>query len=411
MSTEDLLAFLTAATSPFHAVDEAVRRVTAAGLERWVPGTASVDAGWWSHDGMFVAWDGRGVDTDAAMTIIGAHTDSPNLRLRPHATRHSAGFNGLDVEPYGGLLANSWLDRDLGISGRLYGRDGSSQLVRRDDPLLRIPQLAIHLDRQIHTDGLRLNPQQHLQPVFSIGGPVSAELFIAECFAVDPAEVAGWELMLHDTLGAALTGLNGQFLASARLDNLVSCWAAVTSLLTRPPDADTVAVVCLFDHEEVGSTSITGADGSVFEWLLGEAIRGGGVSPLMHVADGSLFISADMSHGWHPNYPDRHEENHRIIIGGGPAIKTNSQQRYATSARGASVVRGVADAHDIALQEYSHRADLACGSTIGPTVAARIGMTTVDLGAPMLGMHSCREMMATSDVDATLALFGALFAR
>ena len=375
----DLRAFLDASPSPFHAVAEAVRRLDQAGLDYEV------------RDGTIVAW--ATVDADVPLRVVGAHTDSPNLRIKPRPDTGRAGARQLAVEPYGGVLLNSWLGRDLGISGRVALRDGSLPLVRVDRPVLHLPQLAIHLHREIVTDGLKVDPQSHTAPLWGLGGPEEGRFrrFLADELGCDAADVVAWDVMTHDLAPAALVGERDELLASARLDDLCCSWAAISALVETGR-----GVVVLFDHEEVGSESHRGAGspllGDVLARLLPDpAGRATAVA-------GGVCASADMAHATHPNYAERHEPGHWIALGGGPVVKTNVNQRYATDARTAAVFAAACEAAGVPMQWYAHRADIACGSTIGPITAARLGMPVVDVGAPQLAMHSARELMAAADV-------------
>ena len=416
-TVDDLLAFVAAAPSPYHAVAESERRLVAAGFEQldptspWpdAPGRFMVDRG-----GALVAWE---VPQDAAVSapfrIIGAHTDSPNLRVKPRPDIGSAGWRQIGVEVYGGALWNSWLDRDLGLSGRVAVHDGGggvrNELVLVDEPLLRIPQLAIHLDRDVNGQGLKLNPQQHLTPVWGVGPVRDGDLasFVAQRLGVDPADIFGWDLMLHDTTAPSRLGRHQELISSARLDNLLSCWAALEAL-TRASDrqqpsvsrpGEPVAVVCLFDHEEVGSTSATGADGALLAHVLERSVlaRGGTRDHLLRALAGSVCASVDMAHATHPNYPERHDPGHHIAIDGGPVIKINAGQRYATDATTASVMVQACCAAEVPYQQFVSRNDQPCGSTIGPLTAARLGIATVDFGVAQLSMHSAREVCGAED--------------
>ncbi|MBX3287392.1 MAG: M18 family aminopeptidase, partial [Actinobacteria bacterium] len=343
-SVDDLLTFVGAAPSPYHAAREAADRLVAAGFEEldlaaaWpdAPGRHLVVRG-----GALVAWV---VPSDAEperrFRIVGAHTDSPGLRIKPRPDTGAAGWQQLAVEVYGGALWNSWLDRDLGLSGRVAvrGAEGvETRLVRVDEPVARIPQLAIHLDRDVNGSGLKLNPQQHMTPVWGVG-PVRPGAFadlLAHEAGVEAADVVAWDVMVHDLAPGTLLGRHRELVSSARLDNLVSCWAAVEALRAdRADQADDapVAVTCLFDHEEVGSTSSTGADGSLLAAVLERTVasRGGGRDHLLRALAASVCASADMAHATHPNYPERHEPGHLVAIDGGPVVKVNANQRYAT---------------------------------------------------------------------------------
>jgi aspartyl aminopeptidase len=414
---DDLLAFIDSSPTPYHAVAEAAARLTAAGFtevdlaDEWpIGGERFVTRG-----GALIAWSAPVDSPELPLRIIGAHTDSPNLRIKPRPDMDRAGFRQLDVEPYGGLLLNSWLDRDLGLAGRAIVRDGrgrvSTRLFRDDRPLLRVPQLAIHLDRDITTKGLLLNKQDHMTPVWGLGEASDGEFasWLAETVGVPSGDVLGWDAMCHDTLPAGFLGSTEELISAPRLDNLCSCFGAVRSLIACSGVAEVVPVIALFDHEEVGSTSATGADsallGQVVERLV--ASRGGGPAEVVRSLAGSSCLSADMAHGTHPNYTDRHEPNHWITLGGGPVIKTNLNLRYATDGVTGAGFRMACERVGVPVQEYSHRNDLPCGSTIGPITAAKLGIPTIDVGMPQLSMHSIRELMASSDVSLMLTAFTA----
>jgi aspartyl aminopeptidase len=419
---QDLLTYIGAAPSPFHAVAESRRRLADAGFttldltEPWpaTPGRYLVARG-----GALVAWEvPEGAGPERRFRIAGAHTDSPNLRIKPHPDTGSAGWQQLAVEVYGGALWNSWLDRDLGLSGRAVVRvDGEleERLFRCDCPLLRIPQLAIHLDRDVNGQGLKLNPQQHLTPVWGVG-PVEVGAFaayVAEEVAVAPGNVVAWDAMVHDITPGALIGRRHELVSTARLDNLLSCWAEVSAIAApagadRAPDAP-VAVVCLFDHEEVGSTSSTGADGALLAQVLERTVnaRGGNRDDLLRALAASVCASTDGAHATHPNYPERHEPGHRIAIDGGPVIKVNANQRYATDAGGQGVLIDAAERAGVPHQVFVSRNDQPCGSTIGPLTAARLGIATADVGVAQLSMHSARELCGAEDAERFVRLVGA----
>lgn len=417
---QDLLTYIGAAPSPFHAVAESRRRLADAGFttldltEPWpaTPGRYLVARG-----GALVAWEvPEGAGPERRFRIAGAHTDSPNLRIKPHPDTGSAGWQQLAVEVYGGALWNSWLDRDLGLSGRAVVRvDGEleERLFRCDCPLLRIPQLAIHLDRDVNGQGLKLNPQQHLTPVWGVGPiePGAFAAYVAEEVAVEAGDVVAWDAMVHDLTPGTLIGRNHELVSVARLDNLLSCWAGVTALVDLPfaPVDAPVAVICLFDHEEVGSTSSTGADGALLAQVLERTVtaRGGSRDDLLRALAGSVCASADGAHATHPNYPERHEPGHHIAIDGGPVIKVNANQRYATDASGHAVLIDAADRAGVPHQVFVSRNDQPCGSTIGPLTAARLGIATADIGVAQLSMHSARELCGADDAARFVGLLGA----
>jgi len=402
-AARDLMGFIDASPSPFHACATAAARLDAAGFT----GLSETDA-WPDHahrayivrDGSLVAWT---TPPDATATtpfrVIGAHTDSPNLRVKPHPDVTRAGAQLVAVEVYGGPLFNSWLDRDLGLSGRVALRDGELRLLKIDRPIARIPQLAIHLDREVNTSGLMLNPQQHLTPMWAIGNG-EFQGFVAEELDVPRRDIAFWDLMFHDLTPSSLLGRNDEFISAPRIDNLCSSWAAITALIAAQP-ADHVNVIALFDHEEIGSTSNRGAGSPLVEAVLERVTLGlgGGREEWRRALAGSVCLSADMAHATNPNYSERHEPGHWIALNGGPVIKTNASQRYATDARSAAVFVEACDKAHVPVQQYVHRNDMVCGSTIGPITAAKLGISTVDVGAPQLAMHSARELMGSADAD------------
>jgi len=405
-AARDLLAFIDESPTPFHACATAAARLDQAGFSR-VDETEdwSTEAGqrhYLVRDGSLVAWSiPSAAEPTTPFRIVGAHTDSPNLRVKPHPDVERAGAQLLAAEVYGSALFNSWLDRDLGIAGRVALRGGRLELVRIDRPVARIPQLAIHLDREVNSKGLVLNPQQHLVPVWATGSvePDAFRRFLACELCVDAHDVLFWDVMFHDVQPGALIGRDEALISAPRLDNLASCWAAVHAISsTAEPGLDATQVIVLFDHEEIGSTTNRGAASSLLEATLERITRGlGGERDALHRAlAGSICLSADMAHATHPNYPDRHEPGHWIALDGGPVVKTNASQRYATDARSAALFIEACDRAGIPVQHYVNRGDLPCGSTIGPITAARLGIATVDVGAPQLSMHSARELMATA---------------
>lgn len=400
-AAEELIEFIDASPSPFHACESAAARLDAAGFTRLEESDAWANAAraYVVRDGSLVAWTApAGATPTTPFRVIGAHTDSPNLRLKPQPDLTRAGAHLLAVEVYGAALFNSWLDRDLGLSGRVALRGGEVRLLKVDRPIARIPQLAIHLDRDVNS-GLTLNPQQHLVPLWSVDrGDFRA--FLAGEIGASERELVFWDLMFHDTNPAAIIGRDRELISAPRLDNLCSCWAAIDAL-TEAGRTDTIDVVALFDHEEIGSSSNRGAASPVLEATL-ERITlglGGGRDEWRRALADSVCLSADMAHATHPNYSERHEPNHWIALNGGPVVKTNVSERYATDA--ASVARFIeaCNAAGVPLQHFVSRNDMPCGSTIGPITARRLGIRTFDLGAPQLAMHSARELMGVNDAD------------
>ena len=406
--SHDLLRFIDESPAPRLAADTLVRRLSDAGFRR----LGLTDASWDLAPGAFFVQRGASViafrlraSRARRFAVVGAHTDSPHLRLKPRAPYASEGSLQLGVEVYGGALLNSWLDRDLGLAGAVFTADGAEHLVRIHTPVARVPQLAIHLDRKINDDGLKLNAQTHMAPVWGIAARAGdpGERFarlLAESAGVDAKDIVGHDLSLYDLTPSALGGVEGELIFAPRLDNLASCHAGLLALLRAEAGVDdTVPVLACFDHEEIGSASVDGADGTLLAVVLERVItETGGTRASFHAAiAGSLMLSADMSHAVHPNYADRHEPRHKPLMGGGPVLKTNSNQRYGTSATTAARLRALARAAEVPLQDFVTRTDLGCGSTIGPITASRLGMPVVDLGAPMWSMHSARECAGTED--------------
>lgn len=401
-----LCSFVDASPSPFHVCATVAAELVAAGFTQ----LSEADA-WPTEQGRYflvrggslIAWSTEGATSDAAFRIVGGHTDSPNLRVKQHPDLSSAGWQLVGLEPYGGAWLNSWLDRDLGISGRISVRDGNTmreQLVRVDRPILRVPQLAIHLSED--RKGVQLDPQRHVNAVWGVGdSPRSFIGFLADEVGIDADAVLGWELMTHDLAPSGLVGSQSELVSAPRLDNQGTCYAGTRALLAavaKPGSA--IPVLALFDHEEVGSTSDRGAQSDLLGSVLERIVlgSGGGREDFLRAMAGSICASGDMAHATHPNYPDRHEPAHRIQVNGGPVLKVNQNLRYATDASGAGAFALACDQAGVPLQRYVHRADLPCGSTIGPITAARTGLSTVDVGAAQLAMHSARELMGADDV-------------
>ena len=410
---DDLMAFLDASPSPWHAVDSAIHRLALAGFEPMPlhePWDDLPRAGFVSRGGALIAFRraarGHAGRRATPYRIVGAHTDSPCLRIKPRPDTGGFGWRQLAVEVYGGILANSWLDRDLGVAGRVVLRDGSIADVAIDAAVCRVPQLAIHLDRDVNDKGLALDRQLHLTPVWGSGQATEGAFaaWLAEQIDVGSRDIGWWELCLFDRTPAAILGGDGSLLASGRLDNQISCWAAVDAIAAayadQPDGADGFTdVIVLFDHEEVGSESTTGAAGPLLEQVLERLVlaEGGGRAEHLAALTGSLCISADNAHAVHPNYPERHEPGHRPIVNQGPAIKLNSNQRYATSAETAHVFEQACDRAGVPWQVFVSRNSMPCGSTIGPITATRLGIPTVDVGVPQLSMHSARELCGVED--------------
>jgi aspartyl aminopeptidase len=416
----DLIQFIDASPSPYHAAAEAQRRLIAAGFTE----LGLADA-WPSGPGRYVVSDGgslfawavpEGAPADASFRLLGAHTDSPTLKVKPRPDTASAGFRQLGVEVYGGPLLNSWLDRDLGLAGRVVVRtpDGPQiRLMRVDRPILRVPQLAIHLDPGVR-EGLKLDAQRHLVPIWSLGEPdpggfarfLAAELDAAG-LEVAPDDVLSFEVVTFDVAGGTLAGLSEEFVSAGRQDNLNCSFASVSALaeVAADPAAAHVSAIVLFDYEEIGSRATTGADGAWLGRQLERSVlaRGGGRDDFLRAVTDSLHVSADMTHATHPNYPDRHEPGHWIALGGGPVIKVNANVSYATTALTQAAFLAATEQAGVPVQYFVNRSGVRSGSTIGPIVAAGLAVPTVDVGNPSLGMHSVRELSGTADIAMMIA--------
>lgn len=405
VTIEGLRAFLDDSPSPWHAVATAAARLDAAGFAEYVIGQGELPAaGYIRRRGALIAFRRPGAGIPRSFHIVGAHTDSPGLRVKPHPDLGSFGWRQLGVEIYGGVLLNSWLDRDLGIAGQLALANGDTVAVRVDRPICRVPQLAIHLDREVNDKGLILDRQVHMLPVWGTGTSDADDFasWISDQAGVDADELRAWDLCLYDLTPATVLGSDGSLLASGRLDNLASCWAAITALVEAGTAEDRAQVVALFDHEEVGSASTTGAAGPILEHVLERLVLagGGGRADLLDALTRSLCISADNAHAIHPNYPGRHDQSHAPLVNLGPAIKLNANQRYATDSLGAARVQDYFEQAGIAWQTFVSNNAMPCGSTIGPITATRLGIDTVDVGIPQLSMHSARELCGTADPPA-----------
>lgn len=398
---DDLIDYLDRSPSPWHAVSSTVARLDGyTQLHERDAWNDVPDRGYVIRDGAVIAWAiPRGAKSSTGFRIGGAHTDSPCLRVKPNPDRSSVGWKQLGVEVYGGILNNTWLDRDLGIAGRLVAADGTEVLVDVAEAIARVPQLAIHLDRGVNDNGLKLDRQHHLAPVWGVGRSTAGEFaaWIGERAGMD-AEPAWWDLCLYDLQGAAVVGADRSLLTSARLDNQLSCWAATAAIVEATP-TDHIAVIVLNDHEEVGSASRTGAEGPLLETVLERIVlgRGGSREEVHQALAGSACVSADNAHAVHPNYADRHDPEHHPLVNHGPAVKVNSNQRYATSASTAAMFQRACETAGVPWQVFVSANNMPCGSTIGPITATQLGIDTVDVGVPQLSMHSARELCGVDD--------------
>jgi aspartyl aminopeptidase len=417
----DLCAFLDASPTPFHAVSSMVNILVEAGfseLDEWQdwnlqPGNRHFVVRNGSSIVAFVV--GSNTLAESGLRIAGAHTDSPCLMLKPQPDVQNVGYSQLAVEVYGGALLNPWFDRDLSIAGRLVYADTNGdmrqKLIDFQQPVATIPSLAIHLDREANR-GRTVNPQTDITPVISLHEAADQALdftqVLQQQFLHSEQQVLDFELSLYDTQPAALVGLEKEFLASARLDNLLSCFTATRSLIQA--DATNTCIMACNDHEEVGSVSAIGTDGPFLESIVARIVAAeNSANILSHVINRSLLISCDNAHAVHPNYSDRHDGGHLPKLNAGPVIKTNVKQRYATNSITASLFKGLCQQANVPFQQFVSRSDMACGSTIGPIASSRLGVPTVDVGVPQLAMHSCREIAGSQDAQGLFSVLREFF--
>ena len=404
-----LLEFLADSPTPFHAVKQLKQLLTAQGFEQ-----LAEDSSWSLKPGgrYFVVRNGSSIvairtgpvhPTDGGLRLIGTHTDSPCLKIKPAPEISRQGFLQLGVEIYGGVLLSPWFDRDLSLAGKVTCRmengEINSVLIDFRRPVATVPSLAIHLNRDVHKNRT-INPQKEVVLLVSSGDGDSRsfrQLLLDqiqhEHANIPVAEVLDYEINCYDVQPPAVIGLNDDFIAASRLDNLLSCYAACRSIIDA--SGETTAVMVCNDHEEVGSLSASGAQGpflrSTLERLCGNS------ETMNRVMDLSMLLSVDNAHAVHPNYEDKHDPQHRPCLNGGPVIKYNANQRYATNSESAALFRNLCQTLDIPVQQIAMRSDMACGSTIGPITAAELGVATVDIGSPQLAMHSVRELTGRND--------------
>ncbi len=406
----ELSDFVSSSPTSYHATATAAARLDAAGFtelderEKWElePGAGCYVV----RDGAIIAWRvPADLATAQGFRVFGAHTDSPAFKLKPGGEYTTEGVRQVGVEIYGGPLLNSWLDRELAFAGRLALADGRVVLAQTP-AIARIPQLAIHLDRQVN-EGLTLDKQRHTTPIIGLADLAESDIIelLASSAEVDPELIVGHDVYTIPTQAPCLFGVEDEFFASPRLDNLLSVHAGVTALETVDAQSlEAIAVVAGFDHEEIGSNSRSGACGPfladiterIAESLFPDSTR----SDYLALLAGSVCVSSDAGHAAHPNYPERHDPQVRPRLGGGPLLKLNAQQRYATDAVGTAMWSAACAAAGVESQDFVSNNAMPCGSTIGPLTATRLGMTTVDVGPALYSMHSAREMCAISDVVA-----------
>ncbi|MDH2436508.1 M18 family aminopeptidase [Pokkaliibacter sp. MBI-7] len=408
---EGLLAFLQTSPTPYHAVKNMQQQLKEKGFsllnegEAWdlYPGSSYMVT---RNGSSIIAWTmpEQAQALEDGIRLVGAHTDSPCLKVKPQPELSRYDYIQLGVEVYGGVLLNPWFDRDLSLAGKVTYRtvDGrlTSHLINMQRAVAVIPSLAIHLDREVN-QSKSVNAQRDLPPIlwqrsddpekFDVRSWLKAYLEQEEgVTSID--QVLDFDLCFYDTQKAALIGMNEDFIASARLDNLLSCYVAMQSLIEAPLPGS--MMICT-DHEEVGSASTCGAEGPFLNDVLARMFPGS--ETRTRVISQSLLISADNAHGIHPNYPDKHDANHGPVLNKGPVIKINNNQRYATTSDSSAVLRQLAIYEEVPVQAFVVRSDMACGSTIGPITATRTGIPTVDVGVPTFAMHSIRELAGAKD--------------
>lgn len=410
----DLLAFLDASPTPWHASAELRRRLEAAGFRRldervaWKlsPGEAVYVER--AGSSVVAAVIGEDAPWEAGFQLAGAHVDSPGLRVKIKGEHAKVGLLRLGVEVYGGPILGTWADRDLSLAGRVVLKDGAGErdaLVDFERPLLRLPTVAIHLDREVNNRGLLLHKQDHLPPVLAAaddalpeGGRLRA--LLAERLGVEAPAILNFDLCVTDVQPATFFGPDEEFVASGRLDNLAMCHALLLPLLARAGrGAGGTAVAAFFDNEETGSLTARGADGSLLPDVVERLALALGASreDWLRACARSFLVSADMAHAVHPGYGSLYDPQHHVELNGGPAIKINASQRYATDGLSAARFQRLCESAGVPCQQYVHRTDLPCGTTIGPITAARLGVPAVDVGNPMWSMHSVRESSGAAD--------------
>ncbi len=404
-----IINFIYTSPTPFHAVANMVSLLEAAGYQHLFERAnwAIREGGRYyivRNDSSIIAFKlGKNKLEDSGFRMVGAHTDSPCLQVKPQPELNKSGCWQLGVSVYGGALLAPWFDRDLSLAGRVtFTHQGQlqSRLINIDRPIAVIPNLAIHLNREANK-GWAINQQTELPAVVCCGDAekpfdlreLLAKQLLAE-HGLQEVELLDYELSFYDNQKGSIIGVNEDFITSARLDNLLSCYAGLEALLRSNEDQNCL-LICT-DHEEVGSCSACGADGPFLEQVLSRLMP----DPMVRnrCIQNSLLISADNAHAQHPNYPQKHDEQHAPKINGGPVIKINTNQRYATNSETASFFRHLCNSNEIPVQTFVTRSDMGCGSTIGPITAGKIGVKTVDIGIPTWAMHSIRETAGAKDL-------------
>jgi aspartyl aminopeptidase len=399
---QDLLDFIAESPTPFHATENLLSLFTKNGFEQLNEGDC------WSiepnnsyvvtrNDSSIIAFR-SGLNIAEGIKMIGAHTDSPCLKIKPNPDIDMLGYFRLGVEVYGGALLHPWLDRDLSIAGRVSGINKKGelfhQLIDFKEPIAVIPNLAIHLDREANSKRV-INPQTNLPLILGCGGHSDFRSLVLDYCNSDAVKVLEMELSCYDTQRPSLVGIENEFICSARLDNLLSSYIGARSLLDTQAATSTLFIST--DHEEVGSASTSGAQGTFLKSVLERLSEG--APALTQLLSHSSMISCDNAHGIHPNYADKHDANHGPILNQGPVIKINNNQRYATNSISSAKFQHLCESINVPTQTFVVRSDMSCGSTIGPITATEIGIETLDIGAPQWAMHSIRETAGSKDCD------------
>ena len=424
LEAQDLLNFIDASPSPWHAVNTVAQRLLKQGFtelqekDAWqlipggryfiIRGGASIIAFHLGNDEL----------AKSGFHMVGAHTDSPGLRLKPNPAFLGDGLIRIGVEVYGGPILATFTDRDLSIAGRVHvqtSRNVETHLFKFDQATVRLPNLAIHMNREVNEQGLKLNKQTELPLIFGEGqsGLAADKQFLksmAQVLNVQVNDISTFELNVFDTQKGVFWGMDSEFIANSQLDNLASCHAALSALTATKTPAAT-CLVAFFDHEEVGSESASGAGGSFLPDVIARIsnhahqTKEEELRTLAH----SFFISADMAHAYHPNFPQAYEPSHHVFVNKGPVIKTNANQRYSTNADTSARFITLCNKASVPYQQYAHRTDLGCGSTIGPIIASRLGVSCIDVGSPMWAMHSIRESAGVLDHHYMVKVLEAFF--
>lgn len=401
-TAQDLLEFLRTSPTPFHATENLRQLFVNSGFtelaegEHWQcqTGQAYVVT---RNDSSIIAFR-LGEEIENGIQMVGAHTDSPCLKLKPNPESTNLGYTQLGIEVYGGVLLQPWFDRDLSIAGRVSGIDKKGELFNKlidfKHAIATIPNLAIHLNREANTNNT-VNPQTHLPLIIGQENNVDFKQRLLELCGDQAERILDFELSCYDTQPPAFVGLHQEFISSARLDNLLSSFISARALIESTPGKNALFVST--DHEEVGSTSACGAAGPFLRSVMERLTAG--KCELSRVIDKSFLISCDNAHGIHPNYSDKHDKQHGPILNAGPAIKINANQRYASNSVSSARFQHLCDKNQVPVQHFAMRADMACGSTIGPITAGELGIETLDIGVPQWAMHSIRETAGTKDVD------------